>query len=543
MKRREVATLEDARALIESLRDPNAYPHPVERVEVLETHISWILLAGVHAYKLLKPVDLGFLDFTTLARRREDCERALLLNRRFNPRRYLEVVSITGTPDRPRIGVGGEAIEYALHMRRFDPRRTLDRLIDGAPPSRASWDAFARQLGSIHARLPHAPECSRFGSPEVVRSSMLDNFDAITSRLPALNERIDALRGETVRCLERCENDLDLRWRGGWIRECHGDLHLANLLQEPDQPIELFDCLEFSDTLRIIDTLSDLAFLLMDLDLHARRDLQHRVRSQYLESANDYMSLTLLRPYQAYRAMVRAKVAAIELEQAARNGMAEREMHARQALESHLLLAEEYTQAPLLSPPLILMHGLSGSGKSRLALDLVEALGAIRLRSDVERKRLIGLPPEADTRKSGRDAYTTAMHRKTYRRLQAIAFAILDAGYPVIVDATFLKQAQRQPFLQMARHLGLPIRILHATAPENVLRERVALRSRNRGDPSEADLAVLERQRVTQEALREEERAITLEVDTSRPVDVMTLARELGAGMEPVQPIPDRIQK
>lgn len=534
--------LDTTRALVEALRDPDAYPHEATQVEVLETHISFILLAGHHAYKILKPVDLGFLDFSTLARRREDCERALLLNRRFNSRLYREVVPITGTPDHPRIGGREAVLEYALHMERFDPACTLDRRIERQPPPRPAWDDFARRLGEIHAGLPRAPECSRFGSPELVRRHMLDNFEAVLSRLPALEDRIGALERATRECLDASENDLDLRWRGGWIRECHGDLHLANLLQEPGRPIELFDCLEFSDTLRIIDTLSDVAFLLMDLDLHGRGDLHHRVLSQYLEAANDYMGLTLLRPYQAYRAMVRAKVAAIELEQARARDAAEEERRARQALESHLLLAEHYLDEQTQTPLLLLMHGVTGSGKSRLALDLVEALGAVRLRSDVERKRLLGLAPEDDTRQAGRNAYTPAMHRATYRRLLALAFGILDAGYPVIVDATFLRREYRLPFLQLAQRLGLPVRILHLTAPEAVLRERVVQRARAGSDPSEAGLEVLAHQMEAIEPLTEAERALAIGIDTTRPLDVEALAQELDAA-HVTQRIPDVSQK
>ncbi len=531
-----------SRRLVEALRSSACYPHPVDTVELLETHISFILLAGEHAYKILKPVDLGFLDFTTLARRREDCHRALILNRRFNRRLYLDVVRITGSTTHPRIGGTGEALEYALHMQRFDPARTLDRLVAEHPPSREDWDAFAHHIGTIHAGLPRAPECSRFGSPEVVRESMLDNFDAIETRIPDRKEQIGSLRTRTREWLDELANDFDLRWRGGWIRECHGDLHLANLLQEPGRPIEAFDCLEFSDRLRIIDTLSDIAFLLMDLDYHARSDLAHRVLNQYLEAANDYMGLTLLRPYLAYRAMVRAKVAAIGWLQAREAGDETRERRTRDSFESHLSLAERYLTSEPDCPRLILMHGVSGSGKSRLAMALVETMGAIRIRSDVERKRLLGLAPEEDTRKRGIDAYTPAMTRTTYRRLRALAFGLLDAGMTVIVDATFLRREQRRPFLQMAHLLGVPVRILDVTAPDAILRQRVMRRLQARTDPSEAGLEILESQLGAREALDEEEQSIAIAVDTSQPVDVSALARELGA-VQLTRCIPDVTQK
>ncbi len=531
-----------SRRLVEALRSPACYPHPVDTVEIIETHISFILLAGEHAYKILKPVDLGFLDFTTLARRREDCHRALVLNRRFNRRLYLEVTPITGSTTQPRIGGSGEPVEYALHMQRFDPARTLDHLIADRPPAREDWDALAHHIGTIHAGLPRAPECSLFGSPEVVRESMLDNFDAIEARLPDRKEQIDALRTRTREWLSELANDFDLRWRGGWIRECHGDLHLANLLQEPERPIEVFDCLEFSDRLRIIDTLSDIAFLLMDLDYHARRDLAHRVLDQYLEAANDYMGLTLLRPYLAYRAMVRAKVAAIGLLQAREIGDRARERETHDSLESHLSLAERYLTSEPEKPLLILMHGVSGSGKSRLAMALVETMGAIRIRSDVERKRLLGLTPDEDTRKAGVDAYTPAMTRATYRRLRALAFGLLDAGMTVIVDATFLRREQRRPFLQMAHLLGVPVRILDVTAPDAILRQRVMRRQQACTDPSEAGLEILETQLRSREALTAEEQAIAIALDTSQPIDIPALARELGAAQ--ITPcIPDVVQK
>lgn len=511
--------------IISALQSAERFPHPVGDFRVIETHISCILLTGGIAYKFKKPVDLGFLDFSTLEQRREDCEIELELNRRLAPELYLDVVAVTGTPEDPQLDGQGAPIEYALRMKQFDDARRLDRLAAEDELSTAHIDQLALTLAQFHRRLPPAAPDSGYGSFEGIAERIRENFNQIDARIddPTLLAELRPLRDWSENQLEQHQDDIEQRRREGWIRECHGDLHLANMV-DIDGRVAIFDCLEFSPDLRWIDTLSEIAFLLMDLDYRGHHHLAWRFLNEYLEYANDYMGLSLLDDYRVYRAMVRAKVAAIEYQQ--HRDDAQRAEAARHQLTRHLKLARAYTQGHGATP-IVLMHGLSGSGKSRLAQQLAETCNCIRIRSDVERKRLLGLSPLDSTRVQDADAYSPELTRRTYQRLQALAYGIVDAGLPAFVDATFLKQAQRQNFQRLASVAGIPLVILDVAAPEPVLRQRIQARARSGGDPSEADLAVLDRQLEQQEPLTGDERRISIPVDTSTDVDIEKLVSEI----------------
>lgn len=512
--------------IITALQSAGRFPHPVGDFRLIETHISCILLTGGIAYKFKKPVDLGFLDFSTLERRREDCEVELQLNRRLAPSLYLDVTAITGSAEAPQLDGPGTPIEYALKMKQFDDSRRLDRLAADDRLTGEQIDQVALTLARFHQGLAPAPPDSGYGSFEGIAERIRENFNQISARIddPDLLSRLEPLRQWSEAQLEQHQDDFEQRRREGWIRECHGDLHLANMV-DIDGQVEIFDCLEFSSDLRWIDTLSEIAFLLMDLDYQGRHDLAWRFLNEYLEYANDYMGLSLLDDYRVYRAMVRAKVAAIDHEQ--HRDDAQRAAAARHELGRHLKLAQAYTQR-LDATPIVLMHGLSGSGKSRLAQQLAETCNCIRIRSDVERKRLLGLSPLDSTRAEGAAAaYRPEVSRKTYQRLQALAYGIVDAGLPVFVDATFLEREQRQSFIRLARVAGIPLIILDVAAPEPVLRERIQARARRGGDPSEADLAVLDHQLANEEPLSEAERRLSIRVDTRTEVDIEKLVSEI----------------
>ncbi|WP_242466474.1 bifunctional aminoglycoside phosphotransferase/ATP-binding protein [Thiohalobacter sp. COW1] len=519
------ATASRLETIITALQSAERFPHPVGDFRVIETHISYILLTGGIAYKFKKPVDLGFLDFSTLEQRREDCEVELELNRRLAPALYLDVVAVTGTPEDPQLGGTGEPIEYALKMKQFDDTRRLDRLAAREELTTDHIDQLAATLAAFHRSLPPASPDSGYGSFEGIAERIRENFNQIDARIdePALLAELEPLREWSETQLEQHQDDMEQRRREGWIRECHGDLHLANMV-DIDGGVEIFDCLEFSPDLRWIDTLSEIAFLLMDLDYQGQHNLAWRFLNEYLEYANDYMGLSLLNDYRVYRAMVRAKVAAIECEQ--HRDDTERAEAARHQLVRHLKLARAYTQNHGATP-IVLMHGLSGSGKSRLAQQLAETCNCIRIRSDVERKRLLGLSPLDSTHAQGADAYSPSLTRKTYQRLQALAYGIVDAGLPVFVDATFLMREQRQNFQRLAQVAGIPLVILDVAAPEPVLRQRIQARARSGGDPSEADLAVLDQQLEHQEPLTGDERRISIVVDTSTEVDLERLVSEI----------------
>ncbi len=481
----------DQTTLIAALLQPDRYPHPVAAVEHLQTHISHVLLAGDYAYKIKKPLNLGFLDFTSLTRRKYYCEQELCLNDRLAPDVYLDCVPIGGSADRPILGVAaGEAIEYAVRMRRFAQDALLDRQLAAGRLENRHMDALARRLAVFHRAIATADPAAPFGDPQQIQQPMLDNFTQTRPLLddPADLDALDAVERWTLDAGERLRPRLAERKAGGWIRECHGDLHLGNMILTDTDQIAIFDCIEFNDNFRWIDVSNDLAFLTMDLRFRGAGHFAQRLLNSYLEFSGDFAGVALLNYYQVYRAMVRAKINAIQSSQDGGPGAA------RDRCRAYLQLALALAREP--APFLLITHGVSGSGKSRRTGQLLEALpGAIRVRSDVERKRLFDLGPLDDSRSMlGQGLYTTEASARTYQRLYELADRLLAAGHPVLVDATFLKRAHRQPFRALATRHGVPFLLLHCAADPATLRQRVAARRARGDDAAEADVEVLERQ-------------------------------------------------
>ncbi len=511
--------------LVESLSDPSHYDPAPARVERLETHISHVLLAGDYAYKIKKPLNLGFLDFSTLERRRHFCEEELRLNRRTAPELYLEVVPIGGTPEAPRLGDAAAPIEYAVRMRRFPEAARLDHLLDRGELTPATVDAVARQLAAFHAELPAVGKGSEFGDPAKVRAPVVENFRQIAALPhPAVAAPLLAqLRDWSEQTWQRLSPLLAARKRDGFVRECHGDAHLGNMVLL-DGEVVLFDCIEFNPSLRWIDVISEAAFPAMDLASRGHPPLAARFLDGYLAATGDYAGAALLPYYLCYRAMVRAKVAAIRL---AQSGL---EAAERSVLEAefggHVALATRYTQPA--RPRLLITHGVSGSGKSSGCQPLLESLPALRVRSDLERKRLFGLAPGAPSHSDlAAGIYSEEASARTYARLLELTRGLIDAGLSVIVDATFLQREQRRPFVEFAAAHGTPFAILDFDAPPSVLRARIEARSREGRDPSEADLAVLERQLATREPLDARELSHTITMDTRTTEGLGRLAEAL----------------
>ncbi|MFZ5484999.1 MAG: AAA family ATPase [Pseudomonadota bacterium] len=491
------------------LLDPAAYPHPVAAVRLIETHISWVLLAGDYAYKIKRPVDFGFLDFSSLDKRHACCVEEIRLNQRLAPSTYLDVVPVT----RSGLRGHGDVLDWAVRMRAFPAEATLDR---ATRLTAAQIDAIAERIADFHRALPPCPADCPYGSPEAVIGPALDNFRQISALLPRLGAapdhaaRLAALAAWTQARHERLHAHFAARKRDGFVRECHGDLHLGNIawLSTPSgdgEPL-IFDCLEFNPDLRHIDVISELAFLAMDLHAHDRPDLAWRLLDRYLTRTGDFAGLAAYRDYAVYRALVRTKVAALRADQG--------DTGARADVARYLQLAEHLADPGPTG--LILMHGPSGSGKSWLSERLLEALGAIRLRSDVERKRLFGLEALSDSRALG-DIYTPEASRRVFAHLGDLAGHLLDAGFRVIVDATFLGCAHRHTFAALAEAHGQPWRLVSLQLPEAVLRTRVENRQAHGGDASEAGLAVLDSQLQAADALEGAELAHTTLVSLQEP--------------------------
>lgn len=512
----------DQNQLVAGLLRPEAYPHPAQRLEHLQTHISHVLLAGDYAYKIKKPLDLGFLDFSTLERRRYCCEEELRLNRRLAPQLYLEVVPIIGTAAEPRIGGEGEALEYAVRMRRFPQEALLSR----REVTPELIDRIAERVAAFHASIPAAPADSPFGQPEAVLFPMQQNFDQIRHFLAndsALLAGLDPLEHWTRETYQQLRATLAARRAEGHIRECHGDMHLGNIALIGSE-LAIFDGIEFNPSLSWIDRINEVAFFVMDLEQAGRRVLARRFLNRYLELTGDYAGLSVLDFYKVYRALVRAKVTAIRFGQPGL-GEAERAGVATE-YERYVALAESYIRPR--RPRLLITYGVSGSGKSVLVRMLREEMPLIQVRSDVERKRLCGL---GEAERSGSAAsggiYTEDATRRTYDHLRRLAEGILEAGYDVCIDATFLKGWQRALFASLAQEQGCELRILVPEAPEAVLRERVRVRHVAGEDASEADVAILESQLQAREPLSEAELRVALVVDTVHPPTLAGILAQL----------------
>jgi aminoglycoside phosphotransferase family enzyme/predicted kinase len=513
--------------LVRALQDPTLYDHPVEGFTVLQTHISYILLTGPYAYKLKKPVNLGFLDFSSLDRRRFYAEEEVRLNRRLSPDLYVGVIPITGSATAPRLGGEGETIEYAVKMVQFDIEQQLDRVVDRGELRIDQLRQLADDVARFHGTAAVAGPETDFGIPAHVRHPIEENFAQIRPCLAesSLATRSKALQDWSEQTLNRLEQTFLQRKRDGAVRECHGDMHLANMALHEGR-VMLFDCLEFNENLRWIDVMSEVAFLLMDLDYRNRRDLARHFLNRYLERAGDYAGLALLRHYLVYRAMVRAKVACIR---SCQSGVsADQKRSAASEFAAHLALADGYTRA--ISGRLLITHGLSGSGKTTITDALIGVWDAVRVRSDIERKRLHGLGAE---QRSGSGVatglYTAAATDTTYHRLEEAARAIIRAGYSAVVDATFLSRSRRRRFALLAEELGVPFVILHCTAPETELRRRIQQRLARGGDASEAGLDVLAHQLATEEPFDEVERTRVVEVDSREPVAAERLLQRVEA--------------
>lgn len=485
--------------LIRTLMAPGRFPGVPGRAELVQTHISWVLLAGDHAYKIKKPVRLPFLDFSTLAQRKACCEDELRLNRRFAPDLYLDVVGLYHSADDPRWSGNGDPIEYAVRMRRFDESGRLDHLCAHGRLQPEHLSDLARTLTDFHADASSAPPDSRFGRSPGILASALENFQELQQLLPPEERaRLATLRAWTDTEFSRLDDTLQARRAAGRVRECHGDLHLANLVCI-DGRIRMFDCIEFSEDLRWIDVASEYAFTYVDLLEHRQGALANWFLNETLGCSGDYEAAVVLRFYAVYRALVRAKVAAIRsAQQGDRAGPA-----------TGLDLAEQLTQ--VRPARLVITHGLAGCGKTVATTRLLQAdrhAATLRLRSDVERKRLFGLDARQHSGSpTGAGIYAPDAHVRTYTHLQEQADLLLRAGWSVVVDAAFLRHAERDRFRRLAAERGVPFEILAPQASLQVLRERILARQQQGLDASEATLAVLAQQMQWIEPLTAEEQA------------------------------------
>ncbi|HXG42124.1 MAG TPA: AAA family ATPase [Dehalococcoidia bacterium] len=468
--------------------DPSFYPHPVERVDVLQTHISYVFLAGDYAYKVKKAVDFGFLDYSTLPRRRYYCRREVELNRRYCPHVYLGVAAVREEDGRLSLDGRGRPVEYAVKMRRVPEGRMLHRLLEAGRATSDMLAAVARRLAEAHAEAPTGPHVGRYGT-WAIAYAWRENFqqwqdfvgETITPQQDAL------LRGYVLWFLRRRRPLLRLRAAQGRVRECHGDLRSESVVVWPDGSVCIMDCIEFSRRLRYTDVAGDVAFLAMDLEFRGRPDLAEAFVAAYLEASGDSGLTGVLDFYRCYRAAVRGKVEGLLLRQPE---VPPREREAALArARRYFDLACRYAARDW--PALLITCGLAGSGKSTLAA----ALGLPVVSSDVVRKELAGLAPDQPARAPWqRGLYAPSFTRRTYAEMLSRAEALLRDGKWAVLDATFLRRWQREAARRLARQQGVRFLCLELRADDELVRRRLSGRE-GAGGPSDADWQIYLRQK------------------------------------------------
>ncbi|HER35065.1 MAG: AAA family ATPase [Halothiobacillaceae bacterium] len=485
--------------LIERFKENLAATDP--SLEHLQTHISHVFLTGSWAYKVKKPMNFGFLDFSSLDRRRHFCEEELRLNARLAPDLYDAVLGIDA--EGKLIEASDAAEEFVIRMRRFDQADRLDHLARRRGLDDKLVDRIADRVAAFHARAEAAPAQTHFGTPEAVWAPMQQNLEQIGPLLEteADRERLAEMERLSRAAFEAIRPIIERRKRDGHVRECHGDMHLANMAWF-DGDVTIFDGIEFNDEFRWTDTANDLAFALMDL--HKRRLIApaRQLLNRYLEVSGDYDALPTLRYYQGYRAAVRAKISLLSL----RDGMPDAERAAAWAdFREYVDLANTFFTPS--EGRLFITMGVSGSGKSLVSRELVIARGAVRVRSDAERQRMFTDPAER---------YTPMASDRTYQRLAEIARLGAGTGWPMAIDATFLERERRRDFESLAEEIGVPYTILFIECDNEQLLEYLRERRAQGGDISEADEQVLQHQLQKLESLGPDEarHCVRLKCDT-----------------------------
>ena len=514
--------------LLNALQNPGLYDHHVSGFTVVETHISWVILTGDYAYKIKKPVKLEFLDFSTLQQRYFYCQEELRLNRRIAADYYLDVIAITGTKTNPAFNGTGRPIEYAIKMKQFPQDCQLDRLLARGKLELSHIRSLAESVADFHGNIATSDPEDRFGTPATIKDATDKCFDVINAFLTKADDARNLSDIQEWCDIEhaRCCDIFRRRKQQGYIKECHGDMHLRNIAFTNNK-ILIFDCIEFEEDFRWIDVMSEIAFVVMDLDSRNQPEMASEFLNYYLEQTGDYRGLEVLRYYLVYRALVRAKVDCIRAHQA--DISASEKQEAMTEFQRYIGIAKSYLQTPKSS--LVIMHGLSGSGKTWVSSMLLRKERMIRIRSDIERKRLLSrnvmgtnthtVPP------SPANLYSANATDMTYNTLYNAAYSMLDNHWSVIVDATFLKRDRRGRFQTLAETLSVNYYILECIANRDALVDRINHRLATGSDASDATEQVLKQQIDVIDGLSENEKASTITVDTSKSIDLTEISNQL----------------
>ena len=475
-------------------------------IESIQTHISTVLLTGEFAYKLKKPVNFGFLDYSTVAKRQHCCHEELRLNQRGAKEIYLEVVTISKQGDRYQLGNEGEIVDYAVKMVQFPQSTLFSNMFDAGTITAAEIEEMSRVIAAFHDRAQTSEYINSFGTIECIRQSIEDNYhhtEKYIGRLQTLAQYTET-KAFSDRYFSEYPELFAARVTGGFIRECHGDLHLRNICRWHDKVL-LFDCIEFNEPYRFVDTMYDVAFVVMDLETRGRKDLANRFLNTYIEQTGDWEGLQVLPLYLSRQAYVRAKVTSFLLDDP---GIPEPDKQAAaQTASDYYRQAWEYTRID--RGKLIMLSGLSGTGKSTVGRQIAMQVGAIQLRSDAVRKHLGGIPLLA---KGDASLYSPEMTARTYDRMLDLAQKSLARGFNVVLDAKYDRVFLRAAVIDLAQTQDIPLQILHCTAPDAVLRERLRHRT---GDITDATEDLLASQQAGWENFTPAERAYVTTIDTT----------------------------
>jgi aminoglycoside phosphotransferase family enzyme/predicted kinase len=513
--------------LIQQMLTPDFYPHPVtEPIELLQTHISFVLLTGPYAYKLKKPVNFGFLDFSTLAKRHHFCEEEVRLNRRLAPELYLGVVAIAENdgkysfaPDHAEPGQSMAAAEYAIKMPQFDQSNLLINLFEQGKIKPEHMIDIGKQMAQFHAIAATNDHIASFGTMAAIKAVADDNYGATDRYIgrAQTQAQFDQTKAFTDKFFAEHEQLFSDRIAQGKVKECHGDVHLKNICLYEGK-IRIFDCIEFNEPFRNSDILYDAAFLLMDLQYRGRRDLANIFLNTYLEQTGDYDALPLLPLYGSMRAYIRAKVTSFLLDDP--NIPEPVKASAANEAAAYYKLAHDYASSS--QGKILLMSGLSGSGKSTIARTIAPKIEAIHLRSDVIRKHLAGV---GLLEQAGDEIYTPEMTTKTYTRLANLATLLASQGFNVILDAKYDRQNLRDLVTQAATAQNIPWQIVYCQAPIEALKQRLGDRAAQGGDAGDSVATVtqteqlLVKQQDKFEPFSAAEKANLIEIETTQPID------------------------
>ncbi|MDJ0743565.1 MAG: AAA family ATPase [Xenococcaceae cyanobacterium MO_167.B27] len=494
-------------ALISQMQQSEFYPHPVaDNIELVQTHVSYVLLTGDYAYKLKKSVNFGFLDYSTLEKRKHFLDAEISLNSAIAPELYLEVLPITQEGEKFILNGSGEPVAYTLKMRQFPQENLFINLFDAGKLSIEKMEELGKIVAEFHKNAVTNEYISSFGKVEKIRQAFDENYAQTQGYIgrAQTQEQLTATQAYTDNFFAEREDLFNSRINNNKIKECHGDLHLKNICLWQDK-IQLFDRIEFNEPFRFVDVIYDVAFAMMDLEAKGKQDFANAFLNTYLEETGDWEGLPLLPLYLSRQAYVRAKVTSFLLDDPAIPETVKQE--ASQTATNYYKQAWEYTQRK--SGKLILMSGLSGSGKTTVAKTIARNTGAIHIRSDAVRKHIAGIALEA----TGSDSiYTPQMNQKTYDRLLELGVMLVQEGFTVILDAKYDRIDYRHKVIDAIKLHNISLQIIHCTAPLEVLRDRLNQRS---GDISDATADLLTTQQAKAEAFTQEEQVYVTTIDTS----------------------------